>query len=74
MEINKTINRYITMAQLIEKLAGRSRSQILKDVQLGLLPKPVKFAHGTTSRSYFSDEEVEAALQKMRGQPMAAPK
>ena len=66
MEINSQINQYLTMAQLQAKLGGRSRSSILRDVELGIMPKPVKFSPGVTSRSYFSDAEVETALQSMR--------
>ncbi|MGJ8585423.1 MAG: helix-turn-helix transcriptional regulator [Marinosulfonomonas sp.] len=47
--------RYINFHQLSEKLGGRSRTSIYRDVAAKRLPKPLKIGH----RSYWDDAEIE---------------
>ena len=53
--------KYININQLSEKLAKRSRSSILRDVESGLLPRPVKFG----GRLYWIESEIDAAFQAL---------
>lgn len=50
---------YLNLNQLSTKLGGRSRSSILRDIEAGRLPKPIKFG----SRLYWVESEVEAAVE-----------
>jgi predicted DNA-binding transcriptional regulator AlpA len=54
--------KYLTLNQLSEKLANRSRSSILRDVESGLLPKPTKFG----GRLYWVDSEIDDAFNAQR--------
>ncbi len=54
--------RYLTLPQLSEKLGNRSRSSIYRDVELGRLPRPMKFG----ARVYFDEAEVKATLEARR--------
>jgi len=54
--------KYLNLTQLSEKLAGRSRSSILRDIEAGLLPKPVKFG----GRLYWVDAEIDQAFEAAR--------
>ena len=54
-------NRYITFDQLSEKLGGRSRSSIYRDLENGRLPNPVRVG----SRLYWCEEEVEEFLRAL---------
>ena len=54
--------KYLNLNQLSEKLAGRSRSSILRDIEGGLLPKPVKFG----GRLYWVDSEIDEAFNAIR--------
>lgn len=54
--------QYLNLNQVSAKLAGRSRSSILRDIEKGLLPKPVKFG----GRLYWVEAEIEEAFQAQR--------
>jgi predicted DNA-binding transcriptional regulator AlpA len=51
--------KYLNLNQVSTKLGGRSRSSILRDIEAGRLPKPIKFG----SRLYWVESEVEAAVE-----------
>ena len=55
--------RYLTMQQISEKLGGRSRSSLYRDVELGRLPKPIKIG----SRLYWDEADIEAAIAAHAG-------
>ena len=55
-------NRYITLDQLSEKLGGRSRSSIYRDLENGSIPNPVRIG----ARLYWCEEEVEDFLRTRR--------
>ena len=50
--------RYLSFRDLQDKLGGRGRTTIYRDVDLGRLPKPVKIG----SRLYWNEADVEAAI------------
>ncbi len=52
--------QYLSFRDLQAKLGGRGRTTILRDVDLGRLPKPVKLG----SRLYWNESEIDAALEK----------
>ncbi|WP_299661532.1 AlpA family transcriptional regulator [uncultured Ruegeria sp.] len=45
---------------LQEKLGGRSRSSVYRDIEIGRLPKPIKFG----SRLYWNESDIDAAIEK----------
>ncbi len=49
---------YLSFKELREKLGGRGRTTIYRDVELGRLPKPIKLG----SRLYWNEAEIDAAL------------
>jgi len=51
--------RYLSFRELQNKLGGRGRTTIYRDVDLGRLPKPVKIG----SRLYWSEADIDATLQ-----------
>lgn len=51
--------RYLSFKDLQEKLGGRGRTTLYRDVELGRLPKPVKIG----SRLYWNEADVDATLQ-----------
>jgi predicted DNA-binding transcriptional regulator AlpA len=53
--------RYLDFKQLSQKLSGRSRSSIDRDVKLGRLPNPLKMGQ----RVYWRESEVEQRLEQM---------
>ena len=53
--------RYLSLAGLQEKLDGRSRSSLYRDVELGRLPKPLKIG----SRLYWPEADIDAAIKKL---------
>ena len=55
--------RYLTMQQISEKLGGRSRSSLYRDVELGRLPKPIKIG----SRLYWDEADIDAAIAAHAG-------
>lgn len=52
--------RYLNFKQLCEKLGGRSRSSIYRDLEHERLPQPVKLG----GRLYWVEEDVDAWLRK----------
>ena len=50
--------KYLSFSELQQKLGGRGRSTIYRDVAAGRLPKPIKFG----SRLYWIEAEVDEAL------------
>lgn len=50
--------RYLTFRDLQDKLGGRGRTTIYRDVELGHLPKPVKIG----SRLYWAEDTIDAAI------------
>ncbi len=54
--------KYLTFRDLQEKLGGRGRTTVYRDVELGRLPKPVKIG----SRLYWSEPEIDAAIESNR--------
>ena len=54
--------RYLTFRDLQEKLGGRGRTTIYRDVEMGRLPKPVKIG----SRLYWNEVEIDAAIESHR--------
>ena len=53
---------YISFAELQNKLGGRGRTTIYRDVDLGRLPKPMKIG----ARLYWDEAEVETAIQNLK--------
>lgn len=50
--------KFVTTAQLSEKLGGRSRTSLFRDVKLNRLPAPVKIGQ----RNYFDEQQVDDFL------------
>ena len=50
--------RYLTFQDVQEKLGGRGRTTIYRDVELGRLPKPVKLG----GRLYWVEADIDAAI------------
>ena len=55
--------RYLTFRDLQDKLGGRGRTTIYRDVEKGRLPKPVKIG----SRLYWNEADVDAAIASFAG-------
>ncbi len=55
-------NRYITLDQLSEKLGGRSRSSLYRDLENGHIPNPIRIG----VRLYWVEDEVDAFLETRR--------
>ena len=55
--------RYLTFRDLQDKLGGRGRTTIYRDVDLGRLPKPVKIGH----RLYWNEADIDAAIAAHAG-------
>lgn len=51
-------DKFITLAQLRDKLAGRARSSIYLDIENERLPKPMKLG----GRLYWRASSVDAAM------------
>lgn len=51
--------RYLSFREVQEKLGGRGRTTIYRDIESGRLPKPLKFG----SRLYWIEADVDAAVQ-----------
>ncbi|WP_425084026.1 helix-turn-helix transcriptional regulator [Ruegeria profundi] len=52
--------KYLSFRELQDKLGGRGRTTIYRDVENGRLPKPVKLG----SRLYWNEADVENALEQ----------
>jgi predicted DNA-binding transcriptional regulator AlpA len=57
-----TTQKYLSFAEIQEKLGGRSRSSIYRDVEFGRLPNPIKIG----ARLYWDEAEVDAAIQNLK--------
>ena len=55
--------RYLCFRELQEKLGGRGRTTIYRDVDQGRLPKPTKIG----SRLYWNEADVDAAIASLAG-------
>lgn len=51
--------RYLTFFQLSQKLGGRSRSSLYRDIETGRLPTPIKLG----GRRYWSEAEIDGWLK-----------
>lgn len=60
--------KYLSFAELRERLGGRSRTTIYRDLDLGRLPQPIKIG----SRLYWSESEVEVAVEAHRTYHLAS--
>lgn len=56
-----TMTRYITLGRLREKLDGRARNSIFRDIDAGTLPKPFKLG----LVNYWVEEDVDEALRTL---------
>lgn len=50
--------RYLTFRELQEKLGGRGRTTIYRDIELGRLPQPIKLG----SRLYWNEADIDAVM------------
>ena len=50
--------RYLSLQDLQSKIGGRSRSSIYRDIEMGRLPKPIKFG----ARLYWLETDIDAAM------------
>ena len=53
---------YLSFRDLQQKLGGRGRTTIYRDVELGRLPKPLKIG----ARLYWVEADIDAALAEAR--------
>ena len=51
-------SQYLTLDQLRQKLGGRGRSSIYRDIELGRLPKPIKLG----ARLYWKEADIEVLM------------
>ena len=51
--------KYLTLQQLREKLGGRGRSTIYRDLEHGRLPKPIRLG----GRIYWREQDIDALMQ-----------
>ena len=49
---------YLTFTTLQAKIGGRIRSSIYRDIEMGRLPKPIKFG----ARLYWLETDIDAAM------------
>ena len=49
---------YLNLNQMSAKMGGRSRSSLYRDVEAGIIPKPVKIG----SRLYWIESDVDDAF------------
>lgn len=56
---------YLSIGDMRQKLGGRSRSSIYRDVEFGRLPAPIKIGR----LNYWPEAEVEAAMDQQRTCP-----
>ena len=50
--------KYLSFTELREKLGGRGRSTVYRDIEFGRLPKPIKLG----GRLYWVESQVDEAL------------
>jgi len=53
--------RYMTLSQVSQKLGGRSRSSLYRDIEAGRLPNPIKLGR----RCYFRETEIDEAMARV---------
>ena len=53
--------KYLSLAELREKLGGRGRSSIYRDVEAGRLPPPLRLG----GKLYWEEGEVDHAIQEL---------
>jgi predicted DNA-binding transcriptional regulator AlpA len=53
--------KYLTFKELREKLGGRGRTTIYRDVEIGRLPNPIKIG----GRLYWQEDTVETFLKEL---------
>ena len=53
--------RYLTLSQVSEKLGGRSRASLYRDILAGRLPHPIKLGR----RCYFREVDIDAAMMRV---------
>lgn len=58
MTEQRASTRLLSFQEVRNKLGGRGRTTIYRDVELGRLPKPVKIG----SRLYWAEAEIDAAI------------
>jgi len=61
------MKRYLTIQSTSQKLDGRSRSSILRDIEAGRLPKPVKIG----GRLYLCENAIDAKLAEQEEDEIA---
>lgn len=54
--------KYLRFKDLCEKLGGRSRSSVYRDLENGRLPKPIRVG----SRPFWIEDEVDEFLRNRR--------
>ena len=52
---------YLNLNQLSQKLGGRSRSSLYRDIEAGRLPQPMRFG----SRLYWIEAEIDEIMNKL---------
>lgn len=60
--MNLFAKKYLSFADLQQKLGGRSRSSIYRDIKNGSIPNPVRIG----ARLYWIEEEVDDFLETRR--------
>jgi len=50
---------YLTLQQFSQKLGGRGRSTIYRDLEHGRLPKPIRLG----GRIYWREQDIDALMQ-----------
>ncbi|MEM6277625.1 MAG: AlpA family phage regulatory protein [Pseudomonadota bacterium] len=51
--------RYLTFREVQEKLGGRGRTTIYRDIEMGRLPQPTKLG----ARLYWNEADIDAVMQ-----------
>jgi predicted DNA-binding transcriptional regulator AlpA len=59
--------RYISLAELRAKLAGRARTSIYADITAGRLPRPIRLG----KRVYWLEDAVDAHLRELAAEAQA---
>ena len=55
---------YLNFKQLSEKLGGRSRSSLYRDVEIGRIPEPIRIG----SRLYWIESQVDEVLAQQQNE------
>ena len=51
--------KYLTLQQLSQKLGGRARSSIYRDLEFSRLPQPMRLG----GRIYWCEQDIDALMQ-----------